>query len=211
MAASNRIGIVGTGNVGTALGGTLVNAGFEVRYGVRNQSAMEKLPRAITAVPMGKLGPWADVVFLAVPASAAVDAAVALGDMQGKVLVDCTNPIRWENGPVWNAPPQGSTAAAIQQSLPDVPIVKAFNTFGAESHANPRVNGTPVDVLMASDGINAKEVVAAIAATAGFRPIDAGPLRNAALLENLAVLWVHMASATPTGRQFVFQMTHKQG
>jgi len=60
---------------------------------------------------------------------------LALGDLSGKVLVDCTNPVRWDGGPVWSPPAAGSLTAAVKAAQPSAQVVKAFNGFGAEFHA----------------------------------------------------------------------------
>jgi len=61
-------------------------------------------------------------------------------------------------------------------------------------------------VFLASDDAEAKKTVTEIATSAGFNPVDAGPLRNAAVLENVAMLWIHLATVGGHGREFVFTM-----
>jgi hypothetical protein len=136
--------------------------------------------------------------------SAAAAAVRDLRDRAGKVIVDCTNPMRWEDGPVWAPPTEGSNAAAIAAAAPGARVVKGFNIFGADFHANPTLAAGPVDVQLAGDA-EARVEVAAIARAAGFEPVDAGPLRNAAVLENLAMLWIHLAMVGGHGRQVGFQ------
>lgn len=85
-------------------------------------------------------------------------------------------------------------------------MVKGFSTFGAEIHGDPSVGGEAANVLLAGDDSDAKQRVAALAEQLGFAPVDAGPLRNAALLENLAVLWIHLALNEGHGREWAFQL-----
>jgi hypothetical protein len=210
--AKQTIGLIGAGNVGAALGRRFTHAGHEVLFGVRDPghiaALVDELQGAAAAAPT-EVAHRADVVFLTVPGSVAVDVAAGLGDLRDKILVDCTNPLRWEAGPVWTPPEEGSITAAIAARCPGVRAVKAFNTFGAEFHANPDLAGGRVEVLMASDDDDAKQSVASLANEAGFAAIDAGPLRNAAVLENQAILWIHLALAAGHGRDFVFQMTRR--
>src|SRR5205085_6992583 len=110
----------------------------------------------------------------------------------GKIVVDCNNPLTWKEGPVWAPPAEGSLAAAIGKAAPRARMVKGFNTFGAEFHADPGLAGVPADVFFASDDAEAKKTLSDVATKAGFRPIDAGPLRNASVLENVAMLWIHL-------------------
>jgi hypothetical protein len=84
--------------------------------------------------------------------------------------------------------------------------VKGFNHFGVEIHADPQVAGGPADALFAGDDAGAKRTAMALAGRMGFHAIDAGPLRNAGALENLAVLWIQLAMSGNAGRHFAFQI-----
>ena len=146
-------------------------------------------------------------MFLAVPGSAAVDVARGLAaELAGKIVVDCNNPLTWKDGPVWTPPAEGSLAAAIAKAAPGARVVKGFNTFGAEFHANPKLAGVAADVFFAGDDAEAKKTLAEVAKQAGFSPVDAGPLRNAPVLENVAMLWIHLATVGGQGRNFVLHM-----
>lgn len=209
MSDSKKIAVIGTGNVGGALGVRFAQAGHSVVFGTRKPGEIQALldsagPNA-RAASGAEAAAQADVIFVAVPALAAVSAVSALGDVTGKVIVDCVNSVRWDQGPVWNPPAEGSVSAALAKAVPNARIVKAFNAFGAEIHGNPNVGGAPADVLMAGDDPEAKKAVAEIAERSGFHPIDAGPLRNAGVLENLAILWMHLATVGGQGRQSAFR------
>jgi 8-hydroxy-5-deazaflavin:NADPH oxidoreductase len=206
-----NIAIIGAGNVGGSLGRTFSKAGLAVRFGVRAGSDTKALleacgPSASVSDPAEAAG-WGDVVFIAVPGSAAVEVTRSLATtLAGKVVVDCNNPLVWKEGPVWAPPPEGSLAAALAAVAPGARVVKGFNTFGAEFHANPRLAGSPAQVFLASDDADAKKLVSEIATKAGFTTVDAGPLRNASVLENLAMLWIHLATVGGQGRDFAFAM-----
>ena len=209
--SGTRIAVIGAGNVGGGLGARLSNAGFPVRFGVRPESdvkeVLAKCAADASAATPAEAASWAEVVFLAVPGSVAVEVGRSLAEsLAGKVVVDCNNPLTWKEGPIWAPPPEGSLAAAIASAAPGARVVKAFNTFGAEHHANPLLSGAPAQVFVASDDAKAKELVSAVATKAGFRPVDSGPLRNAAVLENVAMLWIHLATVGGCGRDFVFTM-----
>jgi len=204
----HRIAIVGVGHVGSALAVTFGRAGLQVRLGVRpGKDATALVARSgglASAASVPDAVAWADVVFLAVPAAAAIPTLRDAGDLTGKVLVDCTNPVGFDGGPVLQPPPEGSVAAALAAAFPTARVVKGFNTFGAEVHANPSLGGQPAEVLLAGNDGRAVEAVGEIAARAGFAPLAVGPLRNATLLEALAVLWIHLASVGGQGRRFAF-------
>ncbi|MBA2664960.1 MAG: NAD(P)-binding domain-containing protein [Bradymonadaceae bacterium] len=206
------LAIIGAGNVGANLGRRLSMHGYEVTFGVRDLRKAAPLLESIEG-PAGlamvaEAVAASDVVFLAVPGNVALEAVAGL-DFEGKILVDCTNPIRWDQGPVWNPPSQGSNAAALAAAT-NARVVKAFNTFGAEYHADPDTAFGPIDVQIASDHAEALDTVATIAARAGFNPVRAGGLRNAALLENLAVLWIHLAMVSGLGRGIAFKLARRE-
>ncbi len=208
--STRTIAVLGSGNVGAALGMRLGATGHRVCFGVRDPGkaaeavhASGKHARAL--LPESALRE-SELAFLTVPAEAAVEAARACGDWSAKVLIDCTNPIRWApDGPIWAPPREGSVAQALAAALPKAKVLKGFNHFGAEIHADPRLAGGAADALFAGDDPLAKTTVMELANQLGFRALDAGPLRNAALLENLAVLWIHMALKGGLGRSFAFQ------
>jgi NADPH-dependent F420 reductase len=208
-----KIAIIGAGNVGGNLGARLSNAGLPVKFGVRDdKGTKELLARCKDASTAGvaEAAAWGDVVFLALPAPAAIEVARSLAtQLAGKVVVDCNNPLTWNEGPVWAPPAEGSLAAAVAKAAPGARVVKAFNTFGAEFHLDPKLASGQAQVCMAGDDAAAKKSVAEIASQAGFQPVDCGPLRNAAVLENLAVLWIHLAVVGGQGRDFVFNMQRR--
>jgi hypothetical protein len=211
-----RFAIIGAGNVGGNLGSRLAKSGIPVKFGVRSDKGLADLlarsPGATSASP-AEAAEWADVVFIAVPAKAAVEVAQSLANaLNGKVVVDGNNTLTWQSGPVWAPPAEGSLTAAIAKAVPGARVVKAFNTFGAEFHLDPALpGGKRADVFYAGDDTEAKKTVAEIANRAGFRAIDAGPLRNAAVLENVAMLWIHLAIAGGHGRDFTFVMQSRKG
>jgi predicted dinucleotide-binding enzyme len=212
--ANEKIAIVGAGNVGAALGERLGKSGFAVTFGLKaGTSAADAVVKAgsrAKAATVPEALRDADVVFVALPAPVAVSVLKETGDCANKIIVDCTNPVGWSkqpNGPTFDPPPEGSVAAALAKALPRARVVKAFNVFGAEFHRNPKLaHGEAADVPMASDDQAAKDTVAHIAKTAGFVPVDVGPLRNAALLESMALVWIHLALVGGKGRDFAFKM-----
>lgn len=208
-----RVAIIGVGNVGGNLAVRLSQSGVAVRLGVREggdrEALLERCAAGTEATSPEAAAAWAEVIVFALPAAALVPVARSLGDLTGKILVDAGNPLRWDAGPVWAPPPAGSLAAALADACPGARVVKGFNTFGAEFHLDPTLAGGAIDVQLAGDDAAAKARVAEIAGQAGFTPVDAGPLRNAALLENLAVLWIHLALVGGHGREIGFKLLRR--
>lgn len=203
------VAIIGAGAVGRAIGARLLECGDEVRYGVRDPDRVAaRLSKSAAGATVGQPSEaveGADLIMLAVPGSAAVEAVGAAGDVDGRALLDCTNSVRWEDGPVWAPPPEGSVAQAVAAAFPGLEVVKGLNHFGVEIQRRPGLMTGPADALFAGDDPDAKSLCLSIADRMGFRAHDAGPLRNAALLENLAVLWIHLAT-TGMGRTMAFRV-----
>jgi predicted dinucleotide-binding enzyme len=95
--------------------------------------------------------------------------------------------------------------AHLARRFPALRLVKAFNTFGAEFHDRPELGSAAADLYLASDDADARRSVAELARTMGFDPVDVGPLRNAAHLESLAILWIHLTTVGKRGREFAFK------
>lgn len=207
MNQRSRIAIVGTGAVGQALGTRLAQARVPFVYGARDPSENASLPGRVVRVSEA-IGD-AEIALLAVPASAAVAALAVEQARPDQIVVDCTNPLVWEDGPVWSPPDEGSVAELLAASFPDRRLIKGFNHFGAEIQANPRMPGGPAEALFAGDDPQAKREVMAMAESMGFAAVDAGGLRNAGLLENLAVLWIHLSSVGGLGREFSIRLEHR--
>jgi NADPH-dependent F420 reductase len=205
-----KVGIVGIGNVGGALARNLVRNGVEVLIASRKpdeaKAEAEKLGAKAKAVLLAELGPSAELLMLATPANGTEAALESVGNIDGKIIVDCSNPLTWQDGPVSAAPAEGSQAARLQARFPKARVVKAFNTFGAEFHERPELGTTRADLYYAGDDAAAKAAVAELAKKMGFEPIDVGPMRNARHLESLAILWIHLALVGGKGREVAFKL-----
>lgn len=190
-----NIGIVGAGSVGKGLATGLVKAGHGVAMYARDEERVRQAASetgAAAAVTLEDAVASADVLVLAVPFGAVEEIAAAIRPLvAGKIVVDVTNAAR----PDWSGPLfSGSVSAAstIAGWLPEARIVKAFNTiFASNLVAGGTVDGQVLDALVAGDDADAKAVVSQLATDLGFRPIDAGQLTAAGLLESLA--WLNIS------------------
>jgi hypothetical protein len=185
-----RIGILGAGNVGTAVASAAVRAGHDVTIAATSAASAEKAARsagARQATSNAEAVQDADVVVLAVPHAAVAGVAGELGeDVNGKVVIDATNPLN----DTYTDLVTGDVSAAeeLQARLPAAAVVKAFNTIFAGRHANPTEDGRPLDLFLAADDEAAKARAAELGASLGYRVIDAGGLRMARSLEEMAFL-----------------------
>jgi len=92
---------------------------------------------------------------------------------------------------------------------PGARVVKAFNTMGWETMADPVIDGRNALGLVAGDDPDAKQTVLALARGLGFEAVDAGGLDAAELLEDLARLWVHLAFRAGQGRGVAFALLRR--
>ncbi|HFC12619.1 MAG TPA: hypothetical protein ENJ56_07215 [Anaerolineae bacterium] len=121
-----------------------------------------------------------------------------------KVVIDCINPFRSSGslalGHKWSA------GEEIQKVLHRTFVVKAFNHFYYSSLHNANYAGQAASAFYCSNFDNAKAVVVQLATEMGFDPIDAGPIKNARLLEPLAALWTQLAFVTHHGTETAFKL-----
>jgi predicted dinucleotide-binding enzyme len=208
MGADMRIAIIGAGNVGGGLAGAASTAGHDVVL-----SASDPAHAAETAARTGGAAAGsnaeavdgADVVVLAVPGSAVAGIAAELaGAVAGKVVVDATNPV---NDTYTGLTTTGVSAAELlQQQLPAASVVKSLNTVFASRYANPTEDGQPLDALLAGDDADAKATVGTLVESLGFRSVDAGGLRMARALEEIAFLNISLNAANGWSWQSAFQL-----
>lgn len=209
-----RIAVIGAGQVGGALARAWARAGHSPILGVRDPGdpRLAALLAATggPALPPAAAAAAAELVVLAVPWSAAEAACRSLGDLAGKVLVDCTNPLVFRDGRL--ALERGFTTSggeAVAGWAVGARVVKTLNTVGAELMADSSGLPLPPLMLMAGDDPAAKAVVAPLLTDLGFEPRDAGPLESARLLEPLAMLWIDQALVRGAGRSWAFAMSRR--
>ena len=193
-AMAETVAIIGTGNVGAALGQRFAAVGHEVVYGSRepDRSDVRQLveasgPSASAATP-GVAAEGADFIVLAVPWEVVEQVTRGLGDLSGRIVVDPTNPRVVADDGLRDYAFDGSNAERIQAAAPRARVVKAFSTLGAGTMLDPSIAGGPVSVPIAGDDPSAREAVAGLVAAIGLHPVDVGPLRYAHVIEGLHYL-----------------------
>jgi len=204
-----KIAIIGTGTVGSALARGLQKSTHEVILGARDvtDSATQQLAADVgaeLALPR-EAATSAELVILALPWNVAEGAVKALGDLTGKIVIDCMNPLGMVGGALGlvlgYSTSAGETVAAW---LPGARVVKTLNQVGAEMMAdNAGLSHRPV-MFMAGDAAEAKASVAAVLSDLGFEPLDAGDLTKARLLEPFGMVWINQALLRGKGRNWAF-------
>jgi predicted dinucleotide-binding enzyme len=187
----SRISIIGVGNMAGALAGRALTGGNEVEIIGRDPAKAKALAAALGGATVGTAGttPAGDTVILAVPYTSAAAVISEYGDaLDGKVIVDITNPITPDFTRFLT--PEGSSGAQeIADAAPvGAHVVKAFNTLPCDVLAAGSIEGRPVDVFIAGDDAQAKAKVSTLIQSLGMHPMDAGPLPMARALENVTLL-----------------------
>lgn len=190
-----RIAVIGTGNVGHALGSSLARAGHQISFAGRDAEKTAQVAEDVgaTASPtIADAARDAEAIVLAIPYSEIEPVAAELEDAAaGKVVVDATNPLKADYSGLANAGGP-SDAELIAERLPGAHVAKAFNTTFAAVQAEPRTHGTTVDALYAADDDVAATIVSELASSIGFRPVRVGPLVAARELEAMAWLNIRL-------------------
>jgi predicted dinucleotide-binding enzyme len=204
-----RIAIIGTGNVGGAIARGLAGKGHDLTLGARDPlapevSALTAATGASAALP-AEAARDADIVVLALPWGAAEAALQTLGDLTGKAVVDCMNPIgRTADGMGLTVGHTTSGGEIVQGWLPGANVVKTLNQVGAEIMADPsRLPHAPV-MFMAGNDTGAKDKVGQMLKDLGFEALDAGDITKARLLEPFGMVWINQALMRGKGRNWAF-------
>ena len=208
-----RIGIIGSGNVGGTLGRRWAERGHEIMFGSRDpssnkiQSLLEQINGKAKAGTLSDAAVYGEVLVLATPWPATERTLSDLGDLSGKIIFDCTNPLK----PDFSLDVGHSTSGAEQVALwaDGARIVKVFNTTGYGNMADPSYDGQKATMFFAGDDHVAKSKAARLAEQIGFEAVDAGPLSHARLLEPMAVLWIYLAHAQGMGTGIAFQLLRR--
>ena len=196
LALADTIAMIGTGDVGSALGKAFAAQGHTIIYGSRepDRKSVEELV-AETGAGASATTPFAaasqaDILVLAVPGLLVEEITKSLGDLSDKVIIDPTNPLkrnmlRLEHGV------ETSNAQIIQEAAPDAHVVKAFNTLSWKTMVDPSEAGGPVSIPLAGNSGSAKKKVAELVTGMGLEPIDVGPVEHARWVEGMLILWIN--------------------
>lgn len=193
-----NIAIFGTGPVGTALGSALAKGGHHVIFGTRSpdKRADERTYRDAAA----EVG----VIVFAVPFAAAESVLKSAGDLSGRILLDATNAVGMDDeGPMTDLPPGESAGERITRWASDALVYKTFNQVGLEVLGGAdRFGGERPFMLIAGPDGDALRTVEGLVHDAGFDPQYLGTIRQAPLLEALAMIWIHLTGTKRAKRDW---------
>ncbi len=208
-----NIGIIGAGNIGGTLGRIWSAKGHSIIYGVRNplaprvQTVLEESEHKASAASVKEAATRSDIIVLATPWEAVGEVAFQIVGMTGKILIDCTNPIK--PNPEWPLAQGSSAAEEIAKRLEGFRVVKAFNTIGAGNLSDVTFGSVHADAFICGDDAEAKKVVSELAKQIGFDAVDVGGLRSAEMLESLAKLWITLAYNQGIGPNIAFKLLQR--
>lgn len=209
-----RIGILGTGVVGSTLGNKLVAQGHEVRMGSRRAGNEKAVAWAAAAGAGASEGTFADaaafaeVVLNCTAGMASLAALEAAGreNLARKVLIDVANPLDFSQGmpPTLTVCNTDSLGEQIQRAFPDARVVKTLNTMNAAVMVEPTLVPGEHNVFLSGNDVTAKGQVAGwLTEWFGWMPasiIDLGDITSARGAEMLLPMWVRLFGALGTPR-----------
>jgi 8-hydroxy-5-deazaflavin:NADPH oxidoreductase len=179
-----------------------------VIWGLRNPADPKyaTLPKERVKAP-AEVVKEAEVVVIATPWSAAEAAIKSMGSLDGKIVIDCMNPLGM--GPDGLQLVLGFTAGEqVANWAPGAFVFKTLNTTGAGNMAKAADYRVKPLMLVTGDDAGRKPKVMELVGKLGFEAVDAGPLKNARLLEPLAMLWIDQAMKRGRGRDFAFALVN---
>jgi len=202
-----KIGVLGSKDVGRRLAAGFASKGYDVVLGTRDtkeQSLVKWQQETGKGVKLGSNEDCAkhgEIIFLATKyqATKAVIELAKIENFAGKIVIDATNPIEFdEKKRMVLATSNDNSAGEIHQKLlSQSKVVKAFNTINNIHFIDPKpVEGAKPSLIVCGDDANAKKVVKELAATIGFSAAefaDVGDITSSRYTEALCILWCRYA------------------
>lgn len=202
-----KIGVVGSGEIGGTIGTLWAKAGHEVFFSSRHPEKLAEL--VATAGANARVGTiaeaaaFADVIFLAVYYWTTDEAIAACGNIDGKILIDATNPYVPVDGKIQRVL-DVSAGLELAAKVPTVHVVKAYNTLPTATFANEAHRADPYALFYCGNDAGAKATVAQLIADSGFVGVDTGDLNQVIHQEPGGVLYNHAMSAAEAQKRVPF-------
>ena len=199
-----KLGILGTGMVGNAIGTKLIQLGHEVKMGSRTPSNEKAAEWVKANGPKASQGTFADaaafgeIVFNCTAGTASIEALKQAGErnLQSKILIDISNPLDFSQGmpPTLTICNTDSVGEQIQRAFPNVKVVKTLNTVNCNVMVNPSLVPGDHDVFMSGNDTAAKyKVREVLTQWFGWKSvIDLGDISTARGTEMYLPLWVRL-------------------
>lgn len=196
-----KVGILGTGDVGKAIGNGFVALGHEVMMGAREAGNEKAKAWVQTTGGKGRNGTFADaakfgeIIALCTLGTVSEDLVRGLsGSLSGKTLWDTTNPLDFSTGaPRLAIAGHDSLGERIQKAAPGAKVVKVFNTVGNALMFKPKLAGGPPTMFIAGNDDATKKQTATMLKDWGWDSADIGNIEGSRYLEAMCMAWVHYA------------------
>ncbi len=206
-----NIGIIGAGMVGSALANALAKADHQIMVSAKDPAGANLQAILSDSGPNVRAGDnqaavdFGDMVVLATPWPSTQEILQGVLGLNGKILLDATNPILADFSGLDRSIRSGGEAVA--EWAPGAKVVKTLNHISSDMMARPQLShGKPI-MFVAGDNPDAKETVSSILEQLGFDPEDCGALSMSAHLESLAWLYINRAMIQGKGRNFAFTVS----
>lgn len=205
-----KIGVLGSGLMGGALGTIWAKAGHEVTFSYsRDPAKLDRLAREAggRAFSPADAVAEADAVLLAVHWSRLDDVLAQAGDLTDRIVVNCCVPLDLQDRDLVVGTTT-SGAEELARKLPHAHLVCAFNTSPSEALPGvfaARGSALRPHLLYYGDDEAAKEAARTLIADAGYEPLDAGPLRTGRFAEPFAMVTAELAYAQPGSPKLVYR------
>ncbi len=176
-----KIGIIGSGNVGSALGAVWVKAGHEVMFSSRHiehdRALAAELGAGARAGTPREAAAFGEVVMVSVPYGALPDVGKDLADLiKGKVVIDTCNPFPNRDGEIANWAREKGAGLASAELLPGARVVRAFNAIGAARMGSAYQEPGRVGMPIAGDDAEAVAIASRLIREIGYEPVLIGGL-----------------------------------
>lgn len=179
------IAMIGSGDMGSALGRLWAAAGYHVIFSSRHPDELDPVVKAAghgaEAAPVGEAIARADIICLAVPYKAEPSIAKEHGAaMRGKVLVNVDNALAYRDGDIAREAEAVGEAIYSARLFEGTRFIRAFNRKAAFSFPDPdEVEAASYDMPWTTNDPSVRPIAEALIRAAGGRPIYEGGLENA--------------------------------
>jgi predicted dinucleotide-binding enzyme len=188
-----NVTIIGAGNMGSAIAGIALAGGNSVQVLAREVHKAEVHAQVTAGVVGDPI--TGDVVIFALPYPAVAEVLdTYAAQLDGKVIVDLTNPLDFSTFDDLVVPADSSAAAEFAAKVPGAHVLKALNTNFAATLATGSIGDATTTVLIAGDDADAKATFASVIEGGGLTAVDAGSLKRARELESIGFLQLTLAA-----------------
>lgn len=204
-----KLGVLGSGTVGQAIGGKLVELGHEVVMGTREAAKLnewlEKVKGRARVGTFAEAAAHGEMVFNATNGAGTMEALQLAGEanLSGKILIDISNPLDFSKGmpPTLLVCNTDSLGEQIQRAFPSVKVVKSLNTLTAALMVNPQGlgNGDHTIFVSGNDAEAKAQVIAFLKHEFGWKDVlDLGDIKTARGVEMALPIWLSLYGALGT-------------